>query len=298
MAITFPRLNPILFKEEPVSVFEQSSRMYYQKWNKKDYIIFQVNYDKNYFTKGEIIAKLVDAQGAECAVCLNDIIELPYTYQSIFRLSCNIADGIYRIKLTTAGGKFSYYSNYFDIGDHVNTMLIQYTCRRNNFDCIFVTNEYLYSFFLRVEGDIKTSDINYQSDDVFYTSQDRIMYLVDSIPFVTRKYTFGDSYGLPVWIADRLNRIFACDITDIDGARVIKNDGAKLEATSSDAYPYLGLKIELLRQLEGYSEMLREDNEVMKSGLSLELVNKENSYSVLGEKTGRIHINTFTNEFD
>lgn len=296
MAVTFPKLNPIIFKEDKYSPFEQANSLYYQKWNKEDYIVFQVCYDKIHFTSGEVVAELINDNESGIA-CQKDVISLPDAFQSVFRVSCDVNEGIYRIKLTTTSGKFIYYSNYFCIGMHPNTMLINYLCKRNKFDCIFNTSEYLYYFFLRVEGDIKTGDISYNADDVFYTSQERKTYLIDSIPYTARKYTFGDSYGLPVWLADRLNRALGCDVVNIDNIVVVKNDGAKLEATSSDAYPYIGLKIELLRMNEGNSEILHNE-EAMQSGISVEMIDRDNSFSLMAAKTGRIHIETFNDVFN
>lgn len=298
MAITFPRLNPIIFKEQQTSPFEQSSKTYFQKWNREDYIVFQVAYDDKAFTNGELSAILVDENDTPVANFTSDTITIPDGFQTIFRVSCNAADGCCRVKLTTATANLKFYSNPFLIGQHENTMLVRYMCKRNKFDCIFNTAEYLYYFFLRIEGNIKSGDVLYNADDIMYSSQERTTYLIDSIPYTTRKYTFGDSYGLPVWFAEKLNRIFACEIIHIDDIVVVKNDGAKLEPTSSDAYPYVGLKIELLHRNEGYSEELYSDAEAMLSGVVVELIDRDYSFSVMAEKTGRIHVATFQNTFN
>lgn len=297
MIVTFPKLNPIIFQSEQHSVFEQANEVFMQKWNKIDYIVFQVSYDKPSFGGG-IIAKLVDNNGLVISDFMNDIVSTPELFQGILRVSCNVPDGIYRVLLTTPDNKFAFYSNFFQIGEHENTMLINYSCSRNKFDSIFRTPEYAYSFNLRVDGGIKTSDISYNSDDVFYSSQARTTYLLDAIPYTVRKYTFGNSLGMPNWMAEKINRIFGCDDIKIDNVSVVKNDGAKLEAIVADAYPYVGLKIELLHQKEGNSDELYNGGDVMQSGFNLELVDKENSHSENPPKTGRIHIGTFEKTYN
>ena len=297
MVVTFPRLNPIIFKKDKVSFFEDYLIPFYQKWNMKDYIVFQVTYDKD-FTSGDIIASLINEKGEGVSDCLNDIIDTGSLYQSIFRVCCDVPIGFYRIKLTTKNSLFTFYSNYFEIGKHENTMLIEYSCDDNKFDCVFKTTDYMYRFYLRIDGGTKSGDISYNADDVFYSSADRTIYLIDSIPYTVRKYTFGDSLGLPVWLADKINRVLACDSIMIDNIVVVKNDGAKLEAMTSDAYPYVGLKVELLYQEEGNSELLYEKQELMQSGLSVEMVDKVNSFSISAPKTGRIHVEQFEKTFN
>lgn len=298
MLVTFPKLNPVIFKEEPFSPFEKTDHLFTQKWDKSDYIVFQVSYDKFSFSSGEIIAKLVDNEGRVVAEFINDVVDAGDLFQGILRVGCDVGEGLYRILLTTTGDKFKFYSNFFHIGRHENTVLIEYTCDKNKFDCIFKTVDYGYSFFIRVDCGVKSGDVNYNADDVFYTSQSQTTYLIDSIPYVTRKYTFGDSYGLPNWMADKLNRVFACEDVSLDNVSVVKNDGAKLEATSSDAYPYAGLKIELLHQYEGDSDELFRGEEFMQAGMKLELADRENTYSLYPPKTGKIHIDTFEKTFN
>ena len=100
-------------------------------------------------------------------------------------------------------------------------------------------------------------------------------------------------------MADKINRLLSCDSILINGVKVVKNDGAKLEVIGSDAYPYVGLNIELLRQEEGYSEGLYfDEEEMMQGGMTVEMVDSTPSYSISAPRTGRIHIETFENTFN
>jgi hypothetical protein len=65
---------------------------------------------------------------------------------------------------------------------------------------------------------------------------------------------FGCGSGVPNWVGDRLNRIFACDDISIDGTGWMRNDGAKLEATREAGYPFSGWAIELLKVVKEHSD--------------------------------------------
>lgn len=298
MALTFPRLNPIVFKEDDILVTEKHNTCFMQKWDKSDYMVFQAHYGGS-IEKNDVVASIVNDKNEEVRNFDSTVIEIGSEFHAIFRTSCNLDNGIYRVKLSDINGKFSFYSNCMQIGTFPESLLLTYTCTSNKFDCVFRDLEYAYFFVLRVDGGVKSGDISYNSDDVFYSSQDRTVYLLDSIPYVVRKYTFGDSYGLTSWMADRINRALSCDNILVNGVKVVKNDGAKLETIGTDAYPYVGLNIELLRQQEGYSEGLYYDeSELMQSGMTVEMVDGNPSYSISAPQTGRIHIETFEKTFN
>lgn len=297
MILTFPRLNPVIFNERPLPSFEYYNEQFIQCWNKTDYIIFQVTYDKD-FSLGDVIASLVDCDDIKIADFENEVIDTGLLYQGILRCSCNVSPGIYRIKLDSKGEQFTLYSNWLKVSDaNENTLLINYGCSRNKFDCVFLHNDYRYSFLLRVHGGVKSSNVSFKSDDVNYIDQDRNIYLIDSIPYSIKKYTFGDSAGMPNWMADRLNRIFACDDVRIDGVKVVKDDGAAIETVGSDGYPYVGVNIDLLHQDEGYSETLYNDV-YMQTGVTLSLKDGETSFVERPAPTGRVHVKEFEKTFN
>ena len=59
MALTFPRLNPIVFKEENILYTEKYNTPFIQKWDKGDYIVFQAHYGGS-IARGEVAASIVD----------------------------------------------------------------------------------------------------------------------------------------------------------------------------------------------------------------------------------------------
>ena len=59
MALTFPRLNPIVFKEENILYTEKYNTPFIQKWDKGDYIVFQAHYGGS-IARGEVEASIVD----------------------------------------------------------------------------------------------------------------------------------------------------------------------------------------------------------------------------------------------
>lgn len=296
--VTFPRLNPIIFTKEIIPYFENYTSPFIQKFNTEDYIIFQVFYDNDFYP-GEVIAKLIDCNDNEVADFTQDVINVGNNYQGILRCSCNVESGLYRVLLTTVSSKFNIYSNCLDIGNHENTLLIQYACRENKFDSIFITETYAYYYILRMIGGVKSADVEYKSDDVIFTDQRHKVVLIDSIPYSIRKYTFGDSSGIANWMADKINRIMSCDSVLIDGIKVVKDEGAAIEKITSNAYPFLGININLLYPEEGDSEILYDGNNAyMQSGIQINMVDNKQNYSVSPEKNGRIHVNEFVNIFN
>lgn len=254
MVISFPRLNPVTFKKEITSPYEKCTEKFIQEFDVEDYIVFQLSYDNDFLTN-EIKAYIVDCSGeiilevGKTTVIINSLMR-----QDVFRIPCSvIKEGIYNI-LIESPAKFRYYSNTFYIHDANESLLIQYGCKDNKFDCLFKTINGAEYFYLRIAGGVKTQGYSFKSDDVEFIDQDRKITLIDSIPYTIRKYTFGESIGMPIWLADKLNRIFSCDDVKINGVKVVKSSGAALELSSQENYKYVGATIDLLHADEGYSE--------------------------------------------
>lgn len=253
MTISFPRLNPLTFKEEYKFPYENHTESFVQEFDKSDPIVFQLSHNTD-FNTDEIEAYLIDYNGGIIAPFEKITIQLDaFIQQVIFRGSFDVEEGFYRIFIN-AGSKFSCYSNTIYIHDTENTLLLQYRCKENKFDCLFKSTRGAESFYLRIPGGIKTSGYSFKSDDIEFIDQNRKVTLLSSIPYTIRKYIFGGSMGIPLWLADKLNRIFSCDEIEIDGIKTAKNNGAALELTSQENYKYVGASIELLYLDEGYSE--------------------------------------------
>lgn len=244
MALTFPALNPVTFKEEQTPHYEKHNEPFFQKWNIGDTLTFQMIYPNTYPEAGGFNVTLVDEQENEIkAPQSSKIIDIGQTCHAIYSIECP-EEGTYRIKIETKTSNLQLHSNWFATGTYPETILINYRCAKNKFGCIFNPG---YSFNLRIEGNCASADKTFLSDDIFYKDQDGKLILIDAIPSVTMKYTLGAETGFPLWIAEKLNRIFACDDLRLDGCPVIKNDGAKLDTTAQKGYPYVGATIELIR---------------------------------------------------
>lgn len=255
MIVSFPRLNPITFSSEIYFPYEKIVEPFVQEFNSKDYIVFQITRDTD-FTDDEITAYIIDCDGnvsgelGKSTIMINSLLR-----QEIFNMNCSIVkEGYYSI-LLEAPDKFSYYSNLIRIHNTDDTLLMQYRCSENKFDCIFKDTDGAKYFYLRIPGGIKTTGYSFKSDDIEFIDQDKKVILIDSIPYTVRKYTFGRSIGMPIWLADKLNRILACDDIEINGIKIVKSSGAALELSGQENYKYVGATIDLLYADEGYSEM-------------------------------------------
>jgi hypothetical protein len=188
-----------------------------------------------------------------------------YTGYSAYNVAENIPTitaGIYIVKLVCYAPKdpagfdyaqMSFYSEPIHIAaTHENTVLIEYRLTYNDFDCIF-TDE-LAAFNFRVEGGIKTEGFTPGGKFQIFTDLDYEPVMLQSSPYNVYKFQFGPGSGLPNWIGDKLNRIFACDTISINKVGYLRNDGSKLEATREAGYPFSGWSIELLKVTKEHSE--------------------------------------------
>jgi len=67
--------------------------------------------------------------------------------------------------------------------------------------------------------------------------------------------TFGDNYGIPNWLADRINRIFCCSDVLVQNRAVVKVSGAKLEKSFIDRYPMGVWSLDVQDATNSYSDM-------------------------------------------
>lgn len=118
-------------------------------------------------------------------------------------------------------------SEPFEIGDHEDSVLLEYTNSRNDFGIIFSSDTYIPS--LRVYAAI----LNYQPDfvDANFVDQGQDVTLLDSEPF--RKFDFNIIMAAD-WMVDKINYIVACDQWSADGEFYQKDEGAKWEVQRAE----------------------------------------------------------------
>lgn len=156
------------------------------------------------------------------------------------------------LSFTDADGTRVYVSEPIHVANHENTVVLTYNNSRNAFDVNFGATD--ATFYLRVEGGFYSEGYAPGSKDVVYFNQTHDPVILHSIPFMTKKITFGDGRGIPNWLADKINRIFACDTVLVDEVEMVKNDGAKMEPTRGNLFPMAGWSLELIEGSNNFSD--------------------------------------------
>jgi len=175
-------------------------------------------------------------------------------YRFLFSLSSITTYGVHYVVVTVtdADGTRTYVSEPIDIQtSHENTVLLTYNNRRIGFDVNWLATN--ATFYFRVEGGFWEENFTPATKDVIYFNQSHDPVLLSSVPFCVQKLTIGDAFGVPNWIADKVNRIFACSTVLVDGVGYCKNEGAKMEPAREKQYPMAAWTLELVEATNEYS---------------------------------------------
>jgi len=297
-----PKLNPSRWMKaenglqdyfvNSLSRFE-SKADYVNPFEKSDPINCQHAFNMDYVSSYKV--QLIDCAGN---VHKTASIQTMYTSTDRWRwvhfnmIPLNVNEGIYYQLLTVTlytGQTDLYISEPIDLRTTwENTLWVDYANSTNDFDMIFsragigitridtkpATTKAPYSalYRLRVKGGYWSGGYTPASDDVVYTSQTWNFRTVSSIPYNVKKVTFGDGYGVPNYIYDILNRIFACDNIKINEERINKIEGATLEATRLDRYPMASLSIDIAPYDNEYSDEYSYAVPVKPMGVGFEII--------------------------
>ena len=124
-----------------------------------------------------------------------------------------------------------------------DTVLLKYTNSLNDFDTIF--DEYDL-FTLRVPGVFLPQEHKFENETESFRDQRCILRLLSGYAYETKILTVGGSFGVPNWVARKLNLIFCLDNVTIDGSGIVRSDGSSPEITLiHNDYPLYIYKITL-----------------------------------------------------
>ena len=262
--IKIPFTNPLRFYTtgsslEDIAVpFEATpNRLYCQKFTKSMFLNFQIHTLKDAITSyssdvldingNVVMSNAGRTYGITGATYDYDVISARGLLSSSYDILAQLNAGYYRLKFVfvhtdTGISDVTIYSEFFEICTSVSDMLlIRFGHSSNMYDTAFQMNTDLSDpqyFEYLVEGGVYSDGFSPVSKDTVYTDQINSVVTLKSIPYSTLKFTFGNSKGLPNWIAQLLNATFSCDTVYINNKEVRKNDGAKLERIGTERYPY------------------------------------------------------------
>ena len=124
-----------------------------------------------------------------------------------------------------------------------DTVLIEYTNRRNEFDTIFSTNS-LFQF--RVEGAFLPQDYTFESQSENFRDQRHVAKTLSGYPIEKKTLSLGGGFGVPRWVASLINNIFSLSNVYVDGDRMVRDEGGSVEMTLlHNDYPLYIYKITL-----------------------------------------------------
>jgi hypothetical protein len=268
--VDIPFLNPLRFVPvgstaknfdsdwyfNQIKSFEQQIQ-YYQKWVYGDVIYLQVL--SNF---APVVIELLDCSGNSLntfsfTVKSTSLVNPGYTVYECSIPVPTIDEGVYYFLLKVGSyssvpeestlEQFISEPQYFS-ADAENTILFQYKNSYNRFDVIFETG---INFGFRCDAVIGAIDP--QSKDTVWEDQPLNLRTITSTPYRHFKLTIGNSYGVPDWVVDKVNRLFSCDTVLIDGRQYTKAEGAKWEVNQAELYPMRGWKIDIRETNNRYS---------------------------------------------
>lgn len=267
----FPKAGPLKFhldNSQGAGFFEidlpdiEEQVRYFQKFKTADEIRVQLwaRITDDTGANPSFVATLVNSDGvAVSTVTIYSALtgvedESLLFYRCKFPLSGITVMGVHYVSIavTDSGSTRTYISEPIDIQtEHENTVYLTYTNSRIGFDVNFKATD--ATFYIRVEGGFWEENFTPASKDLVYFNQSHDAVVLSSIPFTVRKLTIGDAYGIPNWLADKVNRVFACDSVLVDGVAYCKNDGAKMEPVREKQYPMASWNIDLVESVNNYS---------------------------------------------
>ena len=272
--IKIPFLNPIQVLRTTTDYFaydlipqHEKKLNYCQKFQNDDYFTFQFRAITGAGYTATATLKDIYGNVAKTFTIttkLNQIVT-NYTYFEISSILTGITEGIYYFSLSvtkTGLSTFNFLSEPIYIAaTHENTILLNYSNSVNAFDVCF-DGYYTRSieFQFRIEGGFTSEGFTPASKDTVYQNQIYDNYLIDSVPFFTKKLTIGGSIGIPNWTIEKVNRILSCNTIKINNISYCKNDGAKLEKLGADKfYPFMAWSIEMIESENNYEKTIEDE---------------------------------------
>ena len=208
-------------------------------------------------------AKYISQEGAETPLD----VELLYTdpndsKRRLFQVAFSVdTEGIYTLAITS--GIDEVYSSFCikPIEELEDTILINYTHRKNEYDTRFVNDDGTYKRFnFRIDGGIHPADKAQAIDNEIFRDQRFAPFQTAAEGYEISTLTIGTKRGVPQWVGNRINHIFKCSDVLVDDIETVRNEGSIPELAQVGAYYPLyvfKLKVEQSDKERLYTEGLQ-----------------------------------------
>lgn len=114
-----------------------------------------------------------------------------------------------------------------------STTLIQYSHRNNRQrnDVVFFIDHMQYFFDWRVPGGFKDTNWAFSAESEQFVTPSADIAQLYGLESTTKRFTLGNSSGVPVWYGEMLNRILTCSHVYFDGEKYSRKESNVPEMT-------------------------------------------------------------------
>lgn len=132
-----------------------------------------------------------------------------------------------------------------DDSELIDTVLLRYTHRMNDYDVVF-TGESQLHFDFRFAGGSLFSETKFNVNSNNFRDQRESPRTLSAYPYKTETLTIGDNKGVPSWVAEKVNLIFCLSDILLDGEYHVRSEGSTPEISDTiDKYPLYIYKMEI-----------------------------------------------------
>lgn len=149
-----------------------------------------------------------------------------------------------------------------------NTLLLDYSHYKFYQDMIFETE---WVGAMRIPGVFKLESV--ESNNTLFEDQDSDTEMLDSVPFDVWQLRIGLAFGIPDYLARKINRILGCSSLQIDGKYYTRMEGQKMERLVQKDYPMSAWTINLRESINRSSRIY--ENDVAQEGFLAVMVNAD-----------------------
>lgn len=175
-------------------------------------------------------------------------------YETTFNVA-DVTDGVYHLYLKVVAGALTWetLSEPIRIGSSFENLLyIKYKNSFNKDDVAWTTG---IEMLFQCEMDIQDFDPEVEETDFVDQTHDTVN--LDAVPSRMFLLNVGDTRdaksGVPPYMIDILNRIFACDYVNIEGKQYNNKSGSKFKITRIKTYPLIGASLEIVERFNSQS---------------------------------------------
>ena len=247
----------------------QTKTSYCQKWTTKD--VIKLQFTTNF---SPVQVQLVNCSDI-AIITHNAIQKRANKFQTGFfiyeeSMSLASADPGYYYLLVTLGNTKQMFSEPILISDYLaESLLYEYSNTSYHGEIIFETG---FSPSFRIEGIIDEDTPS--TIRTAYIDQQYNPSTLNAVPYQTATMTVGKDYGVPVWVAKKINWIFSCDNVSIDGKPWAVPESDKLDGPEVDKqYPMKSYSLKLQEGINRQSKIVGVDvdpNKRILMGLSVD----------------------------